>query len=196
MKTKLIYTAIIFLISFNCKAQILDSNQQIIPVEDHYDILFGLNLTQINPGDHIKDVNNVLDKYVGIWVGTYNNRNYEFRITEFSEVTEGITNDILHIRYKITDVNGTIIGNTTNLNSESPLIIIGLYLTNTGFYVSYFVGPNGKCGQSGNLHIIVTENNTKLGVIFFPEPDIIDGSECTQAVDFLFPQTYTLFDKQ
>src|SRR5690606_13097731 len=67
---------ILALFALSCKAQI-------IAVEDFEDYP-----NELADGAYIKDINNVLGKYVGNWKGTYNNRNYEFRIIKYTRESE------------------------------------------------------------------------------------------------------------
>lgn len=71
---------------FGCKAQI-------IPVEEYRNYLD--NEIEIPDGAYIKDVNNLLDKYVGTWIGVQNSKTYEFRISKLTESFLGITMDEL-----------------------------------------------------------------------------------------------------
>ena len=72
MKNK-ITILMLFIIIASCKAQ------SILPIEkviDYRNSKTGIpqNITQI------KDVNGLLNKFIGVWKGTYNNKNYEFYI--------------------------------------------------------------------------------------------------------------------
>jgi len=61
MKKILIITLIV--VSINCKAQTI---QGIIPVENFFNYQ-----NKIPDGTYIKDINNVLDKFTGKWLGSY-----------------------------------------------------------------------------------------------------------------------------
>ena len=108
----------IILGTISCKAQI-------IAVENYNNYN-----NDLPDGAYIKDVNNVLGKFTGTWKGTYNNKNYEFRIIKYTEDNTKLKykEDLLLIRYKITDSNGTVLEDTTTLANESPYVIKGSYL--------------------------------------------------------------------
>ena len=46
---------------------------------------------------YFKDINHVLDKYIGTWKGTQDNKNYEFKITKITNKPGRITEDRLLI---------------------------------------------------------------------------------------------------
>jgi hypothetical protein len=137
---------------------------------------------ELQDGAYIKDLNNVLDKYVGTWKGVYDTKNYEFEVIKFTEEhTDGILNykeDLLLIRYKVTTNSGTELVNTLNLSNNHMHTINGSYLTTNGTYVLSYLGTKGECGQNGTVYISVsgTNNNTmRLGLY-------VDGEiypECT-----------------
>ena len=91
---------IIFLL-LSCKAQT-------IAIEDFQDYVKQNKHGLLN-GGYIKDVNNVLDKFVGTWKGTQNSKNYEFVIVKVTKNDGVLKEDKLLMRYKITDSNGVII---------------------------------------------------------------------------------------
>lgn len=82
------------LTALSCKAQI-------IPIEE--DINYRTNEIEIPDGAYIKDVNNLLDKFIGTWTGTFDNKSYEFGITKQTVSFLGISIDRLIIKYVITD---------------------------------------------------------------------------------------------
>jgi hypothetical protein len=87
---KMLIIGLFILVNLSCKSQ------AIVPVETRIDY--------IHTGDgvpetitYFKDVNNLLDKYVGVWKGTLNNINYEFKITKITNKLGRITEDRLLI---------------------------------------------------------------------------------------------------
>lgn len=159
MKNK-ITILMLFIIIASCKAQ------SILPIEkviDYRNSKTGIpqNITQI------KDVNGLLNKFIGVWKGTYNNKNYEFRIVKHirQSNTRSLSKEELLIRYKITDNTNTTIEDTTTLPNDSYYVIEGQYLAKTGAYVLYYQGKHYKCGQNGDIFISVDRNNsTKMGL--------------------------------
>lgn len=160
---KIILIGLIALSTINCKAQI-------IAVENYNNYN-----NDLQDGAYIKDINNVLGKYVGTWKGSYNNKNYEFRIIKhtFDNTKLKYKEDLLLIRYKITDINNSVIEDTTSLLNDSPFVINGDYYNSNGTYVLTYLGKDYKCGQNGNLYISVFGNTlSKMRLGFYVDGDI------------------------
>ncbi|RPD94040.1 hypothetical protein EGM88_12670 [Aureibaculum marinum] len=168
---KLLLIGLIILSTLNCKAQI-------IPIEEYID--YRDNEIEIPDGAYIKDVNNLLDKFIGTWEGTYNNKTYKFYITEITKSYLEISEDKLLIRYKITDTDGNVIENTTALPSDNTLVIKGRYLDKSKYtYVFYYQGKNSDCGQNGDVFISVYgTNNTKMKLFLQVSGEIWSGADC------------------
>ena len=130
---KLFQLLLLFIISFTCKAQI-------IPVENHFNYP-----NEIPNGTYIKDVNNALNKFTGTWIGSYDNKNYEVVIGQKTISYLKILNDIILLRYKITDSNGTFI-NTLTLLDDSDYVIEGEYINPSGSYQLDYGGYEYDCG--------------------------------------------------
>lgn len=199
MKNKLILVAFITF-TLGCRAQ-QPPLQQIIPVENI--IGYVNNDANIPDGIYFKDVNHLLDKYVGTWVGTYDNKTYEFQVVEFTDNYLGITEDILLMRYKITDANGNEIVNTLNLPNTSSYVISGKYLTeNAHSYAMRYRGYESECGQKGTVFIEIEATNPNVMELFYgPQYEWIDSVECPNGVaNQVFPtfddQAYLILTKQ
>ena len=105
---------------------------QILPVEQLNE-LTGKVYEQISGITHIKDVNGVLDKYVGVWKGTFDNKELELVIKKYTRDhsryvedyhPEPLLWDQLIGKIKITDQNDTVILNTMNEPDDSMEIMI------------------------------------------------------------------------
>ena len=175
---------ILMITSLSCKAQF------IIPLEEainHIDSENGLM------GDkdyvYVKDINNLLNKYVGTWKGIYNSKNYEFRVIKITEDDGELKEDLLLVRYKITDSNGTIIENTINLPNDDIYVIKGSYLNKyKTTYVLYYQGRDSNCGQSGDLFIeVFGTNDTQMQLFLELERDLIDGYDCPNGTTQILP---------
>ncbi len=173
-----IFTSIFTLFIFSCKAQ------TVIPVEEFHS--YGNNLED---GDYIKDVNGVLDKYVGIWKGLYDNHFFLFDIRKSTDEFLNIKNDILTIRYSITDTEGKEIINTLSLPDESYYVISGLHMDKDGEYRLFYQGYESNCGQCGEiiLHAITDTSIHKLILMLVPMRDMIDPVECPNGTTQLLP---------
>ena len=159
-------------ISFSCQAQIL-------PIEKKIDYIIAKNGIPESV-TYFKDVNHVLDKFVGTWKGTYDDKKYEFRILKVTNKPGRITEDKLIMRYLITNSNGTVIEDTRTLPDSSPYLIKGDYIEKDTYFLIY-TGKNAKCGQSGTILINFLKennNNTKMSLSFIPDEAIIYESSC------------------
>ncbi|MFY0630972.1 MAG: hypothetical protein JXR05_11360 [Flavobacteriaceae bacterium] len=137
--------------ALSCKTQ-----QVIIPVEKH--IEYQNDEIEFPNNAYLKDVNNLLDKYVGVWKKTQNNKIYEFHVIKVARESNDeymqFKKDELEIRYKITNaVTGNVIVDTTILN-EGPYVIKGKHFNlDKTVYSLYYIGLNNKCGQNGIVFI-------------------------------------------
>jgi hypothetical protein len=184
---KIIFITATLFIIFSCKAQI-------IAVEDFE------NYNQELPnGAYIKDINNVLDKYVGTWKGTYNAKNYEFKIVKYTESnlqqSLNYKEDLLLMYYKITASNGSVIENTLNLPNTSNFSIKGSYLSNNGSYVLDYIGLNSNCGQNGTIFISTYNNDNKMRLGLYVNGEL-DFNCTTGAVEQVLPVNGIKLTKQ
>ncbi len=169
---KILILGFIILSNLSCKSQ------TIMPLEEVKNYINSENGIPKNI-TYIKDVNNVLDKYVGTWKGTYNNRNYEFRILKITNKPGRITEDRLMMRYVISDSNGTIIEDTRALPDTSSYVIKGDYLDGS-FYELYYIGKESLCGQIGSIIIDIqpNSNNKVMRMLFLPQQEILSLTDC------------------
>ncbi len=166
---KILIVALLMLGTYSCKAQ------QIIAVEDFNDYQ-----KELPDGAYIKDVNNVLGKYVGVWKGVHNSISYEFRIKKYTENNTSLKykEDTLIMRYKIVDSSGNVIEDTTGLSDSNKLVVKGSYVAKSGGYVLYYQGRESDCGQKGNIYISAYGSNlSKLQLFLIVENDTL-GDNC------------------
>ena len=101
-----IYSFSLLLVMFSCKAQ------QTYPLNTYPD--------DVASYSYMKDYNNELDAFVGIWKGTFEGRNTTLYITkEIKKLFDYRNNtkyykDVLIIKYKVVNTNGIILQDTTN----------------------------------------------------------------------------------
>lgn len=180
---KVIITISIILTTLSCKAQ------QTLPLETKFE-------NEVPAGTYLKDVNGLLDKYVGTWKGTNGNKNYTFTVTKYKDEFRGVFSDILTIRYLITSNTGAVLEDTRSLLNENNLVIRGLYFgANFGYYVLGYVGTDAKCGQSGDLFISTSKDNKQMKLYLAASQDLIDGSNCTK-VEQILPTKSMFLTKQ
>ncbi|MFC5194551.1 DUF6705 family protein [Bizionia hallyeonensis] len=155
-----IYLVIVFILTtISCKAQI-------IPVEQVVN-----NFENVEEGvtTYIKDVNHVLDDYVGTWTGNTNNKEYTFIITEKTIVFDeqyNIDIDVLVMKYLILDAsNFNVIEDTRSLPDENAPCqgVVFRQFSGSGLsYEFYYSGEDYFCGQNGEVYVTLKNNNTQL----------------------------------
>ena len=191
---KIIRIGFLILTTFSCKAQIVPVEQVI----DTYD--------NVEEGvtTYIKDVNNVLDDYVGIWKGTQDNREYTFIITERTIVfdeEENINADVLLMRHLIIDsTTFEIIEDATAISDEDVPSEGALFKLNSSgglTYMFYYIGVDEdkvECGQSGDVFITLKNNNTQMYLILMPSYST--GNCTTGLAEQVLPTEGILLTKQ
>lgn len=180
---KILLITLLILTALSCKAQI-------IPVEDYINYP-----NDIPDGAYIKDVNNLLDKFLGSWTGVNNNKSYEFDITKVANSFLGITIDQLLIRYRIIDnITNQVIADTTTLPNDDPLIIKGDYLDANGkVYHSDYLGFKSECGQNGYITMGVINNGTQMNFGLSVKGEIFDMNNCPNGpAEQVIPETIIL----
>ena len=174
---KKIFFSLIVVINISCKAQ------NILPIERMINYIEDEDKGLLDDGiSYVKDVNGILNKFVGTWKGSYQNKNYEFKISKNTKQEVSIKKDRLIIRYKITDSRSGIrlaIANTLNLPTEDGYIITGDYLARNGSYVLDYFGLKGECGQNGTMFINVKDTTPNLMDLFLHVKGEIYHPECT-----------------
>lgn len=178
MKKTVILGFILFF-AIACKAQ-QTTSYTIVPVEKVIEYMDAN--TKIPDNTYLKDVNHLLDKYVGTWKGTYNNINYTFIITkittDYANVHLKLQEDRLLMNYIITDASGKTIANSTVAAPNNDPSISGYYFSNTthSYFLSY-VGKNANCGQKGILDMSV-KIPTRMKLNYYQDNVIINDTDC------------------
>ncbi len=169
---KILILGFIILLNLSCKAQ------TILPLEEVAKYLDSGNGIPKNI-TYIKDVNNILDKYLGTWKGTYNSRNYEFIITKYTSNYKNLLEDKLLMRYVISDSNGTIIEDTRALPDTSSYVIKGDYWEKSSYFL-YYMGKESLCGQKGGIIIDIqpNSNDSKIRLFFMEQQEILSLKDC------------------
>ncbi|WP_166924643.1 DUF6705 family protein [Flavobacterium poyangense] len=186
---KIITLASLIIITLSCKAQ------QVVPLERAIDCRD--SDTEIPDGTYLKDVNGLLDKYLGIWKGTYENKNYTFIVTKIKRDFLGISKDKLLISYLITTTSGSVIEDTRSLPQADPLVMQGDYISKSlGYYVLNYYGQNTECGQSGEVFISITKDNKQMKLFLAAYQGIIDGRKCPKVAEQILPTKSMFLSKQ
>ena len=164
MKNKIIYILLILGI-ISCKAQTisLDQLSQCENKPDCPDYVY------------LKDTNNRLNKFVGIWKGTYTDgRTYEFHFTKKeNDYTFGKYWDILKGRFLVKKTNGQEIINTLNVSDENTLFSGFIFNENLTRYQMFYSG-NADCNDKGYVYLSFPDPNNlnQMKLIFIQDMDI------------------------
>ena len=162
---------------------------QIISIEEVKEIVTDNNKVLPRGTTYIKDTNNKLDKFVGTWKGEINNKKYEIRTEKATIEAAGLgyKEDVLTMRYRISNEFDTIIENTLDIPDNSPYTIEGYYLNNDNSYVLTYVGKKGKCGQGGSMFINLRSDGT-MRLKLVPGHQIITPQNCPSGTaEQIFP---------
>lgn len=180
MKHTYITLGLILTINIACKAQF------IVPIEEHQAFLESIDNSddddaQVPENTYYKDVNNLLEPYVGSWVGTIGINIIEVEIEKVTTTRYDITSDELFLRHRVS--NGlTELVNTLNLPDDDPEVMKGIYFDRNGNYQLIYI-HNLDCGQYGTLYIKLRDNPNEMTFFLIPgsgykiDPDCIDTEQ-------------------
>ncbi|MCL1672192.1 DUF6705 family protein [Elizabethkingia ursingii] len=129
---------------------------------------------------YLKDVDNSLNKFEGIWKGEYNGKVYEFRLVKKIKYGENPQKDIILGRFEVKDSSGTIIYSTLNNSDvEAGLKGINFQSGNKIYHLNYTESRNG-CGKSGVAYIYFKDPNDlkTLSLGFMSDGDIMVKGKC------------------
>lgn len=132
---------------------------------------------------YVKDVNNRLDSFVGIWKGNDNGRLYEIHFikkTAYLKTTGGVAWDRLLGRILVKDsVTNNIIYNTLDLNDDYKTPLWGKNFGGSKMYSMLFGGPENGCYDYGDVSITLADNDvTLMGMFYHRGGDLIDPRTC------------------
>ena len=188
---KIIIIGILIVCNLSCKAQ------SIVPIEklgeyirEEKDVPESVT--------YFKDINGIRDKYVGTWRGNYNGKNYELIFSKITNKISRTTQDGLIMRYLITDVSGAVLEDTRAESDDSPYTAESSYFNKSYFVLSYG-GRQYKCGQGGQLFVMLPKNtnNNTMELFLTPRQDFILEQNCPDvAAPQLFPKTKMTLTKQ
>ncbi|WP_370895284.1 DUF6705 family protein [Chryseobacterium gossypii] len=122
---------------------------------------------------YVKDVNNLLNKYVGTWQGTLNGKSYEFNFVKKENFGEYLKADRLIGRLKITDSNGVIEFDNFSKPDESTRFWGDNFQKDLKAYMMYFSGGKLGCIDYGYAYLrIKPDTPDNMSIFFFPDHDI------------------------
>ena len=149
-----------FIIANSCKAQIF-------PLRTY---------TQIPQQGYLKDTNNELQDYVGTWYGSWNNKTILISITKKINQYDSVLKyykDFLIGKFKVTDSNGNILFDNTNLSDDNAKITGGKFRKVDNKYSLIYLDPD-VCFMTGSIRIyFVDSTKMQLNWQFSDMTDII-----------------------
>lgn len=149
---------------------------------------------------YVKDINNSLDKYVGIWTGTYNGMVYELKFNKsLYQDFMGFKRDQITGRLRITSPpsNGfphLVIFDNFNESDDEKTQFSGLnFQRNLQSYRVSFVGPSPKgCINYGDLYLTVKPNTpNQMQIFYWSDKDIVTGN-CPNSFQQTFPEKQSI----
>lgn len=159
---KKIIILVIFISNLSCKAQTMVL-ENIIPIEQQ--VFDKNNEIEVIENTYYKDVNDLFNKYVGVWTGNHLGNHFIFNVSKitYNSSRRSFKVDKLIIKYKITDSSGNILANTLDVSDNDLSVITGDYLDENGetYHLDY-MGENFVCGQNGYILIAVVDGGLKM----------------------------------
>lgn len=176
-------TIFLALLAFSCKSQTV-SLEQAAQCRDNPNCPVNYN--------YVKDINNTLDKYVGIWKGTYNGKVYEMKFNKSLYDDLGMKKDEIIGRLRITTTGNLSLTTFDNFNEpdDSKTHFSGLGLTtDLQGYRMIFAGsvPEG-CINHGTVSLRINLSNpNQMRVKYGSYNDIVVG-DCPSTFSQTFPE--------
>ncbi len=137
--TKKISVLLVIISVISCRAQ------QILPLNTFLD--------DIPANAHLKDLNNQLEPFIGIYKANFNNRETTLYITKIEDHLEKSTgksyfSDILDIKFIVKDSYGNVLQDTKNINdTKNELQSIGIHPNGNAEF--FYSGTNCDVGWGG-----------------------------------------------
>ncbi|WP_144282480.1 DUF6705 family protein [Chryseobacterium echinoideorum] len=127
---------------------------------------------------YLKDTNNRLNKFVGIWKGIYTDgRTYEFHFTK-KENYGGWFNekfkDIIIARVLIKNSNGSVLENTLTTTDQDAMFSGFIFDKTLNSYQMYYSG-NAECNDKGHVYLSFPNPNnlSQMKLVFIQDIDFI-----------------------
>jgi len=182
MKNRL-FILTLFLVIVSCKAQVIGTLEQFEECQKRPNRDEGCpDLDNIT---YVKDTNNRLNQFVGIWKGAYNGKQYEIHFEKQPQWGEDIKWDRIFGRIIIKDNSGNIIYNSLNKSLTEAGLLRGGNFQNR-VYVMHFVG-NYDCLESGNVFIETRINNPNEMTLFYSQDKdgLLNPAKCPNFSTFV-----------
>lgn len=173
MKNAFLILIIFLFPMISCKSQIISLEQAVI-----YEQQTG-SIPQSTT--YIKDVNNSLNKYIGIWKGDLNGKTYEFNFIKKENVGGFDVNwDFLVGRLKVSDSNGNITYDTSNEQDDLKTKFKGInFQSDLKAYKMYFVGNSVGCAEYGYVYLRIQPSTPlQMTILMLSDNDIVEEGKC------------------
>lgn len=183
-----------FMLNFiSCKAQNIISLEDAALYPEQADgRTLPLNIT------YVKDVNNSLNKYVGTWSGSYDNKIYEFNFIK--QINHGsadgsVRRDRLIGRLKVKNSSGNIIYNSLNESDDLKTKFKGDKLqSDLQAYIMYFQGNTIGCAEYGAVSLrIKPATPNQMTVFMIPDNDTTVEGMCPPNFQPTIPYLKTIY---
>ncbi|WP_311136929.1 DUF6705 family protein [Chryseobacterium luquanense] len=168
---------VITFFTLSCKAQIVSLETMAKCREENPTILCPDNWT------YEKDINNLLDKYIGIWKGNFNGKYYEINLKKglYQDLTlSEKKSDILVGRLRVTDPNLNIYYNNFSELNDDKTNFSGLgFQSDLKAYKMYFVGNSVGCAEYGDVYLRIQHSTpSQMTILMLPDNDIVVEGKC------------------
>ena len=158
------------------------------------------NMKDIPQGGYVKDINNELSPFVGIYKANYQGNEVTIYISKVEYMLKKRSNksyymDALIVKYKVKNSSGTVLQDTQNNNSGDFYSMWSAPEENA--VVLYYPGTN--CGVGWGKVYLYKKNATQLSWDYRPNDSILDQQNCpgNQDIKIYLPITKDLiFTKQ
>lgn len=198
MKNKL-FILTLLLIIVSCKAQVIGTLEQFeeCSMRPNHDE----GCPDLENITYVKDTNNRLNQFVGIWKGNYNGKQYEIKLEKKinykDDPSDSLSWDMIIGRILIKDNQGNIIYNSMN-KLDNDTYFRGYNFQHRA-YLMHFVG-NYYCLESGNVFIETRLNNINQMTLYYSQDKdgLLNPSKCPNFSSFvpLLPQEKMVLTKQ
>ena len=183
---KNILVSLLTIIAVSCKSQT-------VSLETAAQCITNPNCPDYN---YAKDINNSLEKYVGIWKGYFNGRQYELKFNKSLWEDMGRKQDELKGRLRIVTTGNSpiIIFDNFNEIDDSKTNFSGLgFQPNLKSYRMSFVGPTPKgCVNYGEIYLTIKPNTpNQMSIMYWSDKDIVVG-DCPSNFMQTFPEKQSI----
>lgn len=179
----------------------LSYSQLIVPLHLSNSAQYDVDFLEKNKA-YLKDVDGKLNKYEGVWEGSFLGLDYIFKIEKYIEDDlYDFKEDILAIRYVVKNSNTKkVLENTLLLPIDHKLVIFGSKYEDDNLYVLDYFGRYSDCGQIGEIYLRpVPASTDKIKLKLIPDrTNFIFEETCpSEEIDLeLIPTKYITLTKR